>query len=304
MNLDELRAFLAVAETGSFSAAAKSLNFAREALAHQVDDLEARSGVKLLLRAADRASVTRAGEALARKGLALMGETKSILDAVRNLGGQTSLIYIEVPFGLPPAIEETALATFRKVAPAIRWRIRYNNGQFQPNSDATFALHFSDTVSENPRWKHSRVAKVRVALFASESYLKKHGKPASLEELCERDLFVWDRYDREPTTLPLTDKSRAPLSIEPVVTSPSPYLLRQFVLAGQGIALAPTSKIAAFLDPSEPLVPLLPDEVRDDVTVWMSTRNDANSGAVGVLARAISSFIATALRSVDDAMPR
>ena len=299
MNLDELRAFLAVAETGSFSAAAKSLNFAREALAHQVDDLEAKSGVKLLLRAADRASVTRAGEALARKGLALMGETKAILDAVRSLGGQSSLIYIEVPFGLPPAIEETALATFRKVAPAIHWRIRYNNGRFQSDSDATFCLHFGDAAEDDPRWKHSRIAKVRVGLFASRSYLEKHGTPASILELSERDLFVWDRYDRDPTHLPLTDKTQEALKVEPAVTSPSPYLIRQFILAGQGIALAPTSKIAAFLDPSEPLVPLLRDEVRDDVTVWMSTRNDANSGAVGVLARAISSFIATALRSVD-----
>lgn len=299
MNLDELRAFLAVAETGSFSAAAKSLNFAREALAHQVDDLEAKSGVTLLLRAADRASVTRAGEALARKGIALMGETKSILDAVRSLGGQDSLIFIEVPFGLPPAIEETALATFRKVARSIRWRIRYNNGKFHPDSDATFSLHFGDTVEDDPRWKHSRIAKVRVGLFASRSYLEKHGKPASVEELAERDLFVWDRYDRASSLLPLTDETKTPITVEPAVTSPSPYLLRQFILAGQGIALAPTSKIAAFLDPTEPLVPLLRNEVRDDVTVWMSTRNDANSGAVGVLARAISSFIATALRSVD-----
>jgi DNA-binding transcriptional LysR family regulator len=299
MNLDELRAFLAVAETGSFSAAAKSLNFAREVLAHQVDDLEAKSGVKLLLRAADRASVTRAGETLARKGRALMGETKSILDAVRSLSGQKSLVHIEVPFGLPPAIEETALATFRKVAPSIHWRIRYHNGQFHPDSDATFSLHFGDAIEDEPGWKHSRVAKVRVGLFASQSYVEKQGKPATVEELSERDLFVWDRYDRDPTRLPLTDPTKTPVIFEPAVTSPSPYLLRQFILSGQGIALAPTSKIAAFLDPSEPLVPLLRDEVRDEVTVWMSTRTDANSGAVGVLARAISSFIATALRSVD-----
>lgn len=299
MNLDELRAFLAVAETGSFSAAAKSLNFAREVLATQVDDLEARSGVQLLRRAADTASVTRAGEALARKGRALMGDTKAILDAVRNLSGQKSSIFIEVPFGLPPAIEETALATFRKVAPSIHWRIRYNSGRFDPESDATFFLHFGDDPEEDLRWKRSRIAKVRVGLFASKKYVEKHGIPETLAALQAHDLFVWDRYDRDPTRLPLTRPSHPPLTIEPAVTSPSPYLLRQLILAGQGIALAPASKIAAFLDPSEPLVPVLKEEVRDDVSVWMSTRHGADSGAVGVLAKAISSFIGTALRSID-----
>ncbi len=299
MNFDELRAFLAVAETGSFSAAAKSLNFAREVLATQVDDLEARSGVQLLKRAADRASVTRAGEALAKKGLALMSETKAILDAVRSLGGQNDLIFIEVPFGLPPTIEETALATFRKVAPAVRWRIQYNNGLFNPESDATFSLHFGTRPEEDERWKISRIAKVRVGLFASKTYIEKVGAPSTIDELKKHDLFVWDRHDRDPTALPLVDGSREPVCIEPAVTSPSPYLLRQFILAGQGIALGPTSKIAAFLDPSEPLVPLLKDEVRDDVSVWMSTRHDADSGAIGILAKAISSFVGTALRSID-----
>ncbi len=299
MNLDELRAFLAVAETGSFSAAAKSLNFAREVLANQVDDLEARSGVQLLRRAADSASVTRAGEALARRGRALMGDTKAILDAVRSLSGQRSAIFIEVPFGLPPAIEETALATFRKVAPSIRWRIRYHSGRFDPDSDATFFLHFGDEPIEDPRWKRSRIAKVRVGLFASKKYAEKVGLPLTVDEAATRDLFVWDRYDRDPTRLPLTDPTHPSVRIEPAVTSPSPYLLRQFILAGQGIALAPVSKIAAFLDPTEPLLPVLKDEVRDEVSVWMSTRHDADSGAVGVLAKAISSFIGTALRSID-----
>lgn len=297
MNLDELRAFLAVAETGSFSAAAKSLNFAREALARQMDELEARSGVQLLRRAADGASVTRAGEALAKKGRALMAETLAILEAVRSLSGQENLISIEVPYGVPVALEETALATFRKVAPSVKWHIRYTSGTLDPNSSSTFALYFGDDPPEYEGWKQNRIAKVRVGLFASSKYVQKHGAPQSVSELVSRDLFVWDRHDRNPGLLPTVAGDR--VEVSPAVISPNPHLLRQMALAGHGISLSPSSKLAAFLDPSEPLQPILRESVRDEVVVWMSTRRGADSGAIGILASAISRFVAAALKSMD-----
>jgi DNA-binding transcriptional LysR family regulator len=297
MNLDELRAFLAVAETGSFSAAAKSLNFAREALARQMDELEAKSGVQLLRRAADGASVTRAGEALAKKGRALMTETLAILDAVRSLSGQESVISIEVPYGVPVALEETALATFRKIAPSVKWHIRYTNGVLDPQSGSTFALYFGDDPPEHDNWKQSRIAKVRVGLFASPKYIQKHGAPQSVAELVSRDLFIWDRHDRNPNYLPTVDGEQ--VEIAPAVVSPNPHLLRQLALAGHGISFSPSSKLAAFLDPTEPLQPILREAIRDEVVVWMSTRKGADSGAVGVLAGAISRFVATALKSMD-----
>lgn len=299
MNLEELQAFLAVAEAGSFSAAAKSLNFAREVLASQVEELETKSGVQLLKRAADRVSVTRAGEALAKKGRLLMNETLSIFDALKNLGQQADLITIEVPSGVPPAIEEAALSTFRKVAPSVRWWIRYTNGTLSPDSDCTFALHFGDEPEPDPRWRHNPIAKVRVGLFASQSYLERNGTPDSLVALSGHNLLVWDRHDRDPHHLPLKDLGTQPFVIAPAVVSPSPYLLRQFALAGHGIALCPSSKIAAYLDPGESMVPVLKDLVGDEVRVWISTRAEGERGPLHVLTMAISRFVGTALKTID-----
>ncbi len=61
MNLDELRAFVAVAETGSIVAAARSLNFARATLRRRLDELEARAGLPLLYRTAQGVTLTEAG---------------------------------------------------------------------------------------------------------------------------------------------------------------------------------------------------------------------------------------------------
>ncbi|HXS17777.1 MAG TPA: LysR family transcriptional regulator, partial [Polyangiaceae bacterium] len=66
--MDALRAFIALADTGSFSQAARSVDWALSTLKKRVDELETSNGVELLRRAADGVRMTRAGELLADKG--------------------------------------------------------------------------------------------------------------------------------------------------------------------------------------------------------------------------------------------
>ena len=68
MDLEELRSFLAVVETGSFLAAATNLGVARATLRRRVDALEARAGVPLLERTARGVTVTEAGSVLMARG--------------------------------------------------------------------------------------------------------------------------------------------------------------------------------------------------------------------------------------------
>src|SRR5690349_1338834 len=128
MDLDALRAFIALADTGSFSQAARSVDWALSTLKKRVDELETSNGVELLRRAADGVRMTRAGELLADKGRAVLRESKTVIDAVRALELHNKLITIELPLGLPPTVEQVAHRTFRKAVPSLRFRVRYNSG--------------------------------------------------------------------------------------------------------------------------------------------------------------------------------
>ena len=64
LNLDQLRAFVEVAERGSFTAAARQLNLTQPAVTHQVQELERRFKVALVERLGKRAHLTQAGELL------------------------------------------------------------------------------------------------------------------------------------------------------------------------------------------------------------------------------------------------
>ena len=63
-NLDDLRVFLKVAETGSFTKAATQLGVSQSALSYTIRQLEERLKIKLLERTTRSVSTTAAGEQL------------------------------------------------------------------------------------------------------------------------------------------------------------------------------------------------------------------------------------------------
>ncbi len=238
-------------------------------------------------------SVTRAGESLAKKGRSLLKETRAVIEAVRALDSQNDLLTIDLPVGLPQGVEQYGHRTLRKAAPSLRFRILYTDGGFNPDSSSHFCLHHGDTPGD-PRWHHTRVAKIKIGLAASREYLESRGTPETVAHLKEHPLFVWERPHRSAELLPLAEE-------QATLISPNAALIRSFAAAGDGIALLPTYRFLPLLAPREALVPVLPSEVKDETLVWMSVRRDAESGAVGVLASAIARLIKTAMIPLEHA---
>ncbi len=77
--LDQLRVFLAVAEAGSFAAAARSMGRAVSVISYQIDNLEAQLGVTLFERVATRRP------ALTAQGRALLGDACAVSQGVDRL---------------------------------------------------------------------------------------------------------------------------------------------------------------------------------------------------------------------------
>ena len=84
LSLDQLKAFIEVAERGSFTAAARALNLSQPAVTHQVQELEQRFQVALLERLGKRAYPTEAGEKLMEHARHLLDEDAHTRDAMRR----------------------------------------------------------------------------------------------------------------------------------------------------------------------------------------------------------------------------
>ena len=291
MDLEELKAFLAVAETGSFSAAARSLNFAKNSLKSRIDDFEARSGVQLLSRAADQVSMTRAGELLATRGRNILKETQAVLSAARLLSNSTDFILLDLPGGLPPDIEVSAHEALRKVAPKLRWRVRYTDGCFNAETDANVMIHHGQVAPAAAHFKSQRIGKLPFRLRASAAYLEKRGVPERVEDLQEHDVMTLDAFGLNPLALPLLSGGEVP--VRPTLVTQSSHLLEQLAERGDGIVLSPVSAFSRLLRAEPDLVLVLEDVIGADHQSWISARTDEESGPLGLLSAAIARLLSS-----------
>lgn len=89
MDLDEVRTFLTIAETGGFTHAGQRLHRSQPAISRRLDQLELGLGAKLFDRIRGRARLTEAGRAFLPHAEAALAALKDGQDAVRAL--QTGL---------------------------------------------------------------------------------------------------------------------------------------------------------------------------------------------------------------------
>lgn len=92
MNLEmsDLRAFVAVAELGTFSAAALDLHLSQPALSRRISKLEAKMGVRLLERTTRRVDLTAFGRDFARKAREILNSLDESLIGLGEVAGRMS----------------------------------------------------------------------------------------------------------------------------------------------------------------------------------------------------------------------
>ena len=112
LNLDQLRAFVEVAERGSFTAAAKVLNLSQPAVTHQLHELERRFKVALVERLGKRAHLTQAGEKLIEHARQLLDEDSRAQTAMQRFddaeGGRVRIgtSATVLMYALPPILQK------------------------------------------------------------------------------------------------------------------------------------------------------------------------------------------------------
>ncbi|WP_224246298.1 LysR family transcriptional regulator [Hyalangium gracile] len=269
MDLEELRAFLDVVETGSFLAAADALGVSRTTLRRRVEALEARAGVALLKSTRQGVVLTEAGEVLAQRGRIMMQETSALLSSIRELGQAPSgTLRMVMPVGLPPHLLAPLFGMLRTSYPLLSVHARFSADPLgEPLDDVDMAIHFGEDMPRGP-WLSHVVLRVREGLLASKEYLERRGAPRSLRELQGHELFSWEAPGGDARSWP-TPRGTT-FTVEPALITPDIHLIRSCVIAGMGIGLLPSVELADPGIPEDLLVPVLPDEVGRERPVRIS----------------------------------
>jgi len=87
MDIRQLRAFTAIAETGTFTAAAERVHVTQAAISMQIRQLERETGVRLFVRAPRRVLLTEGGEKLLERARVILREHDAALNELAALTG-------------------------------------------------------------------------------------------------------------------------------------------------------------------------------------------------------------------------
>lgn len=252
MDLDELRALLAVADTGSMLSASERLGLPRTTLRRRIESLEARVGSPLFFRGAQGVMLSPAGLAIAVGGRRILDQANVLLTSARQLGGDAAgILQVVLPIGLAPHAMLPIFRACRERHPRLRFEIQFHEDPLAAlGADVVF--HFGDRVTSG-MWVTRTILQLPEVLVATDEYLARAGTPATVEEVVAHEVYSWKRPGADPARLPTLDGGH--VAIEPVLASSDVHTLRQLALAGAGMAFVPD---AGLPDPGVEAATLVP----------------------------------------------
>lgn len=274
----DIAIFLAIAEAGSLSAAARQLGTSQPTLGRRLAGLEHRLGTTLFNRSARGLSQTEAGAAILDNARRMRDEAAAIaLAAGGRDAGLRGPVTISAVEGLSQLWLAPNLRDFHDLYPDIHIHVRVENQAADlVQREADIAVRMFRPVQHSLIAR--KVARVTFGIFAAKDYIARHGSPRSEGEIVDHATVVWQDYAEQS----VLRHGRC------VFSSNSSQALLAATRSGLGLGVHAVSWAGRYPD----LVRLLPDIDVGGIDMWLVTHEDLRSSA---RIRALYDFLAERL---------
>jgi DNA-binding transcriptional LysR family regulator len=191
LDWDKLRVFHAAAEAGSFTHAAEKLKLSQSAISRQVSALEHDVGVPLFHRHARGLVLTEQGEMLFRTAHDVLMKLETVKSRLTETKDRPSgLLRVTTTVGLGAGWLTDRVPEFLALYPDIQLQLLLANEELDltmRQADCAIRLR----QPQQPDLIQRRIFTVHFHIFASPSYLAKHGTPATLADLDEHRIVTF-----------------------------------------------------------------------------------------------------------------
>lgn len=199
--LDSDRMFLAVIETGSFTAAAEKLGTRSGQASKLISRLETELGVRLLNRTTRSVAPTEAGRAYYERLKPLVDELDTLDLDIRNISqSPRGRLRLTAPLTFGTLELAPALNAFAGLYPDIELDVTFSDRVVNV-VDEGFDLAVRVGRPGDSSLIIRRLCAVRIVVVGAPSYLEQHHAPASPAELALHDCII-DTNFREPNRWP------------------------------------------------------------------------------------------------------
>lgn len=284
MDIKALRAFAAIVEEGSFTAAARRLRLSKAMCSKLISDLEADLGARLLVRTTRAVKPNAAGAAFYAEIAGILARLDAAAESVRASTQRPSgPLKLSAPVQYMLNVFQPHLLRFMREYPDIRLETVLDDSRadlVRDGFDAIIRIGPLDDSALHARRLHD----VPIMLVASPAYIRDHGAPAHPAELREHACLHYSNL-RGSSTWPLsTDGEVSYHKINPVFSSNNNELLRLMALNGQGVALTPRFQVEEDLRQGR-LLPVMTDYEfpRVPVNVLYSSRKNVSAALAAFL---------------------
>ncbi|MFW5926468.1 MAG: LysR family transcriptional regulator [Wenzhouxiangella sp.] len=263
---DEMRTFCAVAESGSFSAAARRLQVTRSAVSKSIQKLEDTLQARLFHRTTRRISLTEAGEVYLQHARLALHAVDAAADAVASLTREPQgRIRATAPMSFGLTRLSDIIGDFLQQYPGLSIELCLDDGLIDlVGGGFDIAVRIGNLPDSGMVAR--RIGEMPAVLVASPDYVAERGRPATPDELPAHDCLLYAFRPGSHEWQFTRDGRAQSVRVSARYEVNSSIALRKAVLAGNGISRIPEYLVADDIETGR-LVQLLSDYRMDNAPI-------------------------------------
>lgn len=253
MNIENLKAFHRVAETGNFTQAARELFLTQPAISMQIQNLEQSLGVVLFERSCRRVSLTSEGEILYKYTQQIFGVLNDLKNAFQEIGNlQTGELTLGATSIMGAYWLPFFVNSFHRRYPCIKIRLIIGNSHKLADllQRGELEIGFAGSSSGHPNLRQHFLHREPMIMVAGKnSPLSEHRRVLHAKDIATETLLMREQGTRVTEKLSLWLKKHAPRVAAPtVMTVDNMEVTKHMVVNGLGITALPRHAALAELE--------------------------------------------------------
>ncbi|WP_295241151.1 LysR substrate-binding domain-containing protein [uncultured Brevundimonas sp.] len=253
----DMEVFAAVAAAGSFSAAGRALGLTPSAVSRTIDRIEARLGVRLVLRTTRALTLTVEGQAYLSAARRIVADLDEAEQSISDQGAPQGRLRVSASLAHGRQVVVPLIGAFVARYPQILVDINLTDTVVDVAAgQADVAIRFGPLL-DSPLTAR-RLGETGRTIVASPTYLARRGVPHVPEDLHQHDCLNFNFRRLEPVWPFRRDGRDYALTVRGPVEANNGESLTQLALAGVGVTRVGNFSVADAIAKGA-LVPLLED---------------------------------------------
>ncbi|WP_192242733.1 LysR family transcriptional regulator [Mesorhizobium silamurunense] len=189
MDIEDLQTFVAVADAGGVSAAARRLGVSKSIVSRRLFRVEAELGVQLLARSTRGAALTEAGITFRDHAARASAEIDAARETILPTGELRGRLRVAMPLSFGPTHFAPVLAEMARQHPRLHIHTSYSD-RFVDLIAEGFDCAIRGAYLRDSNLIAKRVGPIHGKLVASPDYIEAHGSPETVEQLVNHQALM------------------------------------------------------------------------------------------------------------------